>query len=170
MVEHGGFYRTTDQTWVKLERIQFVGACNPPTDPGRKPLSHRCACHEIITLSKSLMMFKWCHEWAWLCAGSCVTCRSCTWTIPAPPLLLRSTAPSTEPCSDSSRHSEPSLNRSLLPWWSSTPCLRFVYIKQLYDHFLVKYFLTHNARVRVGSPQNDICHMFYVKVNECMSH
>ncbi|XP_012579828.1 PREDICTED: cytoplasmic dynein 1 heavy chain 1, partial [Condylura cristata] len=40
MVEHGGFYRTSDQTWVKLERIQFVGACNPPTDPGRKPLSH----------------------------------------------------------------------------------------------------------------------------------
>lgn len=41
MVEHGGFYRTSDQTWVKLERIQFVGACNPPTDPGRKPLTHR---------------------------------------------------------------------------------------------------------------------------------
>ena len=41
IVEHGGFYRTTDQTWITLERIQFVGACNPPTDPGRKPLSHR---------------------------------------------------------------------------------------------------------------------------------
>lgn len=41
MVEHGGFYRTSDQTWVKLERIQFVGACNPPTDPGRKPLTLR---------------------------------------------------------------------------------------------------------------------------------
>lgn len=53
MVEHGGFYRTTDQTWVKLERIQFVGACNPPTDPGRKPLSHRCTCHVIITFSKA---------------------------------------------------------------------------------------------------------------------
>ncbi|XP_078728003.1 cytoplasmic dynein 1 heavy chain 1-like isoform X1 [Lampetra fluviatilis] len=45
MVEHGGFYRTVDQTWVKLERIQFVGACNPPTDPGRKPLSHRLLRH-----------------------------------------------------------------------------------------------------------------------------
>ncbi|CAF1618017.1 unnamed protein product, partial [Didymodactylos carnosus] len=31
--------------WVKLERIQFVGACNPPTDPGRKPLSHRFLRH-----------------------------------------------------------------------------------------------------------------------------
>ncbi|GAB6020623.1 Dynein heavy chain, cytoplasmic [Chamberlinius hualienensis] len=45
LVEHGGFYRTSDQTWVKLERIQFVGACNPPTDPGRKPLSHRFLRH-----------------------------------------------------------------------------------------------------------------------------
>lgn len=45
MVEHGGFYNTTDQTWVKFERIQFVGACNPPTDPGRKPLSHRFLRH-----------------------------------------------------------------------------------------------------------------------------
>ena len=38
---HGGFYRTSDHTWVAIERIQFLGACNPPTDPGRKPLSHR---------------------------------------------------------------------------------------------------------------------------------
>ncbi|XP_050037127.2 dynein heavy chain, cytoplasmic isoform X2 [Dermacentor andersoni] len=45
LVEHGGFYRTTDHTWVRLERIQFVGACNPPTDPGRKPLSHRFLRH-----------------------------------------------------------------------------------------------------------------------------
>ncbi|XP_055497118.1 cytoplasmic dynein 1 heavy chain 1 isoform X1 [Leucoraja erinacea] len=45
MVEHGGFYRTSDQAWVKLERIQFVGACNPSTDPGRKPLSHRFLRH-----------------------------------------------------------------------------------------------------------------------------
>lgn len=41
LVQHNGFHRTTDQQWVSLERIQFVGACNPPTDPGRKPLSHR---------------------------------------------------------------------------------------------------------------------------------
>lgn len=45
MVEHGGFFRTSDQSWVKFERIQFVGACNPPTDPGRKPLSHRFLRH-----------------------------------------------------------------------------------------------------------------------------
>ena len=49
MVEHNGFYRTGrnvgEQQFVKLERIQFVGACNPPTDPGRKPLSHRFLRH-----------------------------------------------------------------------------------------------------------------------------
>lgn len=41
ILEHGGFYRTADQAFVKLERIQFVGACNPPTDPGRVPMTHR---------------------------------------------------------------------------------------------------------------------------------
>ncbi|KAI7899864.1 dynein heavy chain [Cokeromyces recurvatus] len=41
LVEYNGFWRTTDKSWVTLERIQFVGACNPPTDPGRVPLSHR---------------------------------------------------------------------------------------------------------------------------------
>uniref|UniRef100_A0A146KZ76 Dynein heavy chain, cytoplasmic n=1 Tax=Lygus hesperus TaxID=30085 RepID=A0A146KZ76_LYGHE len=45
LVEQKGFYRTSDQAWVNLERIQFVGACNPPTDPGRKPLSHRFLRH-----------------------------------------------------------------------------------------------------------------------------
>ena len=44
-IEHGGFYRATDLAWVTLERIQFVGACNPPTDPGRKPLSLRFLRH-----------------------------------------------------------------------------------------------------------------------------
>lgn len=45
LVEHRGFFRASDQAWVSLERIQFVGACNPPTDPGRKPLSHRLLRH-----------------------------------------------------------------------------------------------------------------------------
>ena len=45
LVEHNGFYRTSDHAWVTLERIQFVGACNPPTDPGRKPLAHRFLRH-----------------------------------------------------------------------------------------------------------------------------
>lgn len=41
IVEHGGFYQSSNHSWIKLERVQFVGACNPPTDPGRKPMSPR---------------------------------------------------------------------------------------------------------------------------------
>ncbi|CAJ0586706.1 unnamed protein product, partial [Mesorhabditis spiculigera] len=40
-----GFYRTSDHSWVSLERIQFVGACNPPTDPGRHPMTLRFLRH-----------------------------------------------------------------------------------------------------------------------------
>ncbi|KAJ3090057.1 hypothetical protein HK102_004799, partial [Quaeritorhiza haematococci] len=50
LVEHGGFWRTFDKSWVRLERIQFVGACNPPTDPGRVPLSHRYLRHAPLVM------------------------------------------------------------------------------------------------------------------------
>ncbi|KIJ45695.1 hypothetical protein M422DRAFT_778888 [Sphaerobolus stellatus SS14] len=50
LVESGGYYRTLDMAWVKLERIQFVGACNPPTDPGRVPLSHRFLRHAPLVM------------------------------------------------------------------------------------------------------------------------
>lgn len=50
LVEHGGYWRTSDKAWVKLERIQFVGACNPPTDPGRVPLSHRFLRHAPLIM------------------------------------------------------------------------------------------------------------------------
>ncbi|TRY63473.1 hypothetical protein TCAL_02090 [Tigriopus californicus] len=45
LVEYNGFYRKSDHAWVSLERVQFVGACNPPTDPGRKPLGTRFLRH-----------------------------------------------------------------------------------------------------------------------------
>ena len=45
LVERGGYWRKGDHVWVRLGRIQFVGACNPPTDPGRKPLSSRFLRH-----------------------------------------------------------------------------------------------------------------------------
>jgi len=45
LIEHGGYYRAEDMKWVTLERIQFVGACNPPTDPGRVPLDPRFLRH-----------------------------------------------------------------------------------------------------------------------------
>ena len=41
VAEHGGFWRASDLSFVKLDRIQFIGACNPPTDAGRVPLSPR---------------------------------------------------------------------------------------------------------------------------------
>ncbi|KAH9922687.1 dynein heavy chain [Amylocystis lapponica] len=50
LVESGGYWRTSDMAWVKLERIQFVGACNPPTDPGRVPLSHRFLRHAPLVM------------------------------------------------------------------------------------------------------------------------
>ncbi|KAI9031438.1 dynein heavy chain [Hyaloraphidium curvatum] len=49
-VESGGFWRASDKSWVRLERIQFVGACNPPTDPGRVPLSHRFLRHAPVIM------------------------------------------------------------------------------------------------------------------------
>lgn len=45
LTEQRGFWRPTDKTWISLEKIQFVGACNPPTDVGRHPLSNRFLRH-----------------------------------------------------------------------------------------------------------------------------
>ncbi|KAJ3336987.1 hypothetical protein HDU93_001788 [Gonapodya sp. JEL0774] len=50
LVANNGFWRPSDKTFVRLERIQFVGACNPPTDPGRVPLSHRFLRHAPVVL------------------------------------------------------------------------------------------------------------------------
>ncbi|TPX36351.1 hypothetical protein SmJEL517_g01576 [Synchytrium microbalum] len=50
LIEHGGYWRTSDKAWVALDRIQFVGACNPPTDPGRIPMTHRFLRHAPIVM------------------------------------------------------------------------------------------------------------------------
>jgi dynein heavy chain 1 len=50
LVECGGYWRASDKAWVKLERIQFVGACNPPTDPGRIPLGDRFLHHAPLVI------------------------------------------------------------------------------------------------------------------------
>lgn len=50
LVEHGGFWRTSTKSWVSLERIQFVGACNPPTDAGRTPLGLRFLRHAPLIM------------------------------------------------------------------------------------------------------------------------
>eukprot|EP00934_Nitzschia_sp_Nitz4_P009291 Nitzschia sp. Nitz4//scaffold6_size259037//29898//42524//NITZ4_001045-RA/size259037-augustus-gene-0.315-mRNA-1//-1//CDS//3329556806//9281//frame0 len=49
LVEQGGFWRN-DNVWVKINRIQFVGACNPPTDVGRVAMSHRFLRHVPLLL------------------------------------------------------------------------------------------------------------------------
>lgn len=50
LVEQNGFWRTSDKTWVTLDRIQFVGACNPPTDAGRTPLAERFLRHSPLIM------------------------------------------------------------------------------------------------------------------------
>lgn len=44
LIEHRGFWRS-DRVWVIVENVQVIGACNPPTDPGRVPLSMRFLRH-----------------------------------------------------------------------------------------------------------------------------
>lgn len=50
LVEQRGFWRTSDKTWVTLERIQFVGACNPPTDAGRTRMGARFLRHAPLVM------------------------------------------------------------------------------------------------------------------------
>jgi dynein heavy chain 1 len=50
LIECNGFWLGGKNLWVRLERIQFVGACNPPTDPGRVPLSLRLLRHAPVLL------------------------------------------------------------------------------------------------------------------------
>ena len=45
MIEQGGYWRASDLQWIKLRRIMFVGACNPPTDAGRVPMTERFLRH-----------------------------------------------------------------------------------------------------------------------------
>jgi len=49
LVEQKGFWRN-DNVWVKVNRIQFVGACNPPTDAGRVIMPSRFLRHAPLLL------------------------------------------------------------------------------------------------------------------------
>lgn len=51
LVERGGFWRAEKLDFVSLERIQFVGACNPPTDPGR------VRAHEALRLFQDRLVY-----------------------------------------------------------------------------------------------------------------
>lgn len=50
LVEQNGFWRASDRVWVSLERIQFVGACNPPEDVGRHPMGDRFLRHAPVVM------------------------------------------------------------------------------------------------------------------------
>lgn len=50
MIEHSGFWRPKDLSWVTIENIQFVGACNDPNDPGRHKLSDRFMRHVTLVM------------------------------------------------------------------------------------------------------------------------
>ena len=159
MVEHGGFYRANDQAWVKFERIQFVGACNPPTDPGRKPLSHRCTLsspslhpshHSIISTTFYLcILFTTLHSTS---TGSCDTCLWSTWTTLAGCPCARSTVPSTGPCCVSFPLSRRTQNLSPMPWWNfsfSPRCSCFPFypssLLHSFSFFLLPIFLLHQS-------------------------
>ena len=49
LIERGGYWNV-DCKWISLRRIQFVGACNPPTDAGRVSLSERFLRHAPLLL------------------------------------------------------------------------------------------------------------------------
>ncbi|OEH78569.1 dynein heavy chain related [Cyclospora cayetanensis] len=55
IAESGGFWRSMPQlqqaspwVWIRVEGVQFAGACNPPTDAGRHPMSNRFLRHAPI--------------------------------------------------------------------------------------------------------------------------
>ncbi|OAF63790.1 hypothetical protein A3Q56_08505, partial [Intoshia linei] len=48
LIENQGFYRPWNNEWIRLCRIQFVAACNPSSDPGRKILTDRFLRHTCV--------------------------------------------------------------------------------------------------------------------------
>jgi dynein heavy chain 1 len=50
LIEQGGFWRVKDMQWIEIFNIQFVGACNPPTDSGRISLSPRFLSHVPVIM------------------------------------------------------------------------------------------------------------------------
>lgn len=50
MIEHKGFWNVKDKQWITISNIQFVGACNSPSDPGRNKLSNRFLRHVSLIM------------------------------------------------------------------------------------------------------------------------
>lgn len=50
LVEKRGFWHSGNNQWVAVERIQVVGACNPPTDAGRTDMTRRFTRHAAVVM------------------------------------------------------------------------------------------------------------------------
>ena len=48
LIEKKGFWRPHDGSWIEVERLHIVGACNPPQDAGRVPMSERFTRHATV--------------------------------------------------------------------------------------------------------------------------
>jgi len=48
LIEQGGFWDAKELVWVGLERVQIIGACNPPTDAGRVAMTPRFLRHTML--------------------------------------------------------------------------------------------------------------------------
>ena len=48
LIEKKGFWRPSDGSWIGVERLHIVGACNPPQDAGRVPMSERFTRHATV--------------------------------------------------------------------------------------------------------------------------
>mmetsp|Transcript_1490 Transcript_1490/g.2131 ORF Transcript_1490/g.2131 Transcript_1490/m.2131 type:complete len:4632 (-) Transcript_1490:106-14001(-) len=48
LIEQGGFWNAKELAWVNLERVQIIGACNPPTDAGRVAMTPRFLRHCML--------------------------------------------------------------------------------------------------------------------------
>ena len=48
ILQFGGFWRPQDASWIRLERVQIVAACNPSSDSGRHALPDRFLRHLLV--------------------------------------------------------------------------------------------------------------------------
>ncbi len=48
ILQFGGFWRPLDASWIRLERVQVIAACNPASDSGRTALPDRFLRHVLV--------------------------------------------------------------------------------------------------------------------------
>lgn len=101
-------------SWGKS--LSMVGSTAPLTKPG-SPL-RGCSLSELV-IHPLILAGSRCHT------DSYVMCQSSTSTTQVPSLLHRSMEHSIVQCWELFHHWGAMHNLWLMPWWSSTPCLRY---------------------------------------------